>query len=349
MSDPSNFVTDPPSVIVKVINTAREDVNGQLGLVLNYQSDRQRYLVQCMTNSELGTLALKPQNLAKASTMESVKAQFIYMKDSPYMRRQYQQYYQKAQSYLPPQVKPEYAAFGSLLLLFVGGYFFGFTKLTVLISLVAIVALIVLPDLLSSTAVSWKVILRNFPTRCRELTEQTVPFLKGKISNRVAMMAVLMMLTLGGRTLFTSSMPKKIAPMDLDKEGPSSSASLSMDSIKEYYKLGFEDATAGKSFGSSIPTTTSSQVSSDEELLRELDDMDDIPIDYTKDPDNKKSAFGMSQAMSLFLLARTLGGLAQGPDGSWNVAHVAANIQTMDTWKWGLVGYGLYNVLSPLF
>lgn len=45
-NDPSGYLTGSnPSTIVKLINTAREDMNNKLGIVVQFNSDRGRYLV----------------------------------------------------------------------------------------------------------------------------------------------------------------------------------------------------------------------------------------------------------------------------------------------------------------
>ena len=39
MSDPSGFMTSPPSTYVKVVNTARDDMNGQFGLIIGWNNE----------------------------------------------------------------------------------------------------------------------------------------------------------------------------------------------------------------------------------------------------------------------------------------------------------------------
>merc|ERR1712159_313985 len=45
-TDPLNILGNPPSTFVKVHGTSRDDVNGLLGLAIQYNSERGRYMVQ---------------------------------------------------------------------------------------------------------------------------------------------------------------------------------------------------------------------------------------------------------------------------------------------------------------
>lgn len=53
MRDPRGYITSPPSAVVKVIGTARDDINGLLGIAISYNIERERYLVH-MTDSQVG-------------------------------------------------------------------------------------------------------------------------------------------------------------------------------------------------------------------------------------------------------------------------------------------------------
>jgi hypothetical protein len=70
--DPSGYVTNPPSVVVKVTETTRDDINGLLGIAISYNVERERYLVH-MTLTQ-STMALKKENMVKANMMESYRA-----------------------------------------------------------------------------------------------------------------------------------------------------------------------------------------------------------------------------------------------------------------------------------
>jgi hypothetical protein len=82
--DPSGYVTSPPSVVVKVLETGRDDINGLLGIVVSYNMERERYLVH-MADSQ-STMALRKENLGKANMLESYLCQWQRLKNDPRVR-----------------------------------------------------------------------------------------------------------------------------------------------------------------------------------------------------------------------------------------------------------------------
>jgi hypothetical protein len=79
--DPSGYVTSPPSIVVKVLDTGRDDINGLLGIVVSYNMERERYLVH-MADSQ-STMALRKENLGKANVLESYLCQWQRLKNDP--------------------------------------------------------------------------------------------------------------------------------------------------------------------------------------------------------------------------------------------------------------------------
>lgn len=331
MADPLNLISNPPSTVVKVQGTARDDVNGQLGIAIQYAADRGRYVVHMVSTQT--TMALKPDNVAKASTFESYQAQFQQVMKDPRMRREITRYYNMAQSKLG--VKPEYAASALLLVVLLAMYFVGFTPTLMLISVVMIVGLIIGPDVMNSA--SPQLIAQNFPLRCRQTIEQSAPFLKGRLSNAVAAAIVILMLAFGVRTLFVSQ-GKSAAPASLDSAARSIHLS---PRFEDAYKNGFEDASKGNAFGTSLSSGASAASGASPITTEEDYSFYDTP----SSPPSSKPSFGFSQAMSAFMIYRTVMELGNDPATGFSVRTAMANARVMDTWKLGILGFSCYNVV----
>mmetsp|Transcript_25420 Transcript_25420/g.37538 ORF Transcript_25420/g.37538 Transcript_25420/m.37538 type:complete len:350 (-) Transcript_25420:53-1102(-) len=340
-TDPLNVITNPPQTIVKVHGiTSREEVNGQLGVAVQYNLERGRYTVHMVKTQT--TMALKTENLTKASTLETYQAQFTQITSDPRVRQQLVGYYNQVQRMLPGNMKPEYAAGGILVLLLTIMYFIGFTKTLMALSLLLLLGVIIGPDLLSG---DWKVVLHNFPRRCRETIETSAPFLRGKRfwNNRIAMGIVLVMLAFSTKALVTPT-KRPAASFNNNYSAPSPSISQSSSSsIEDAYKLGFDDATKGLEFGTSMPNTQKKR------SLAE-DDEDEIPYDYTSMPPpastSSSSPFGFSQVMSIFFLYRTATQLGGNPlSGQFSMEQFMLNVKTMPVWQMGMLGFSFYNLV----
>eukprot|EP00546_Thalassionema_frauenfeldii_P009606 CAMPEP_0178909844 /NCGR_PEP_ID=MMETSP0786-20121207/8764_1 /TAXON_ID=186022 /ORGANISM="Thalassionema frauenfeldii, Strain CCMP 1798" /LENGTH=336 /DNA_ID=CAMNT_0020582023 /DNA_START=50 /DNA_END=1060 /DNA_ORIENTATION=+ len=332
MSDPLNVISNPPTTIVKVQGTSRNEVNGQLGIALQYNADRGRYTIH-MVQSQT-SMALKPENLIKASTMETYQAQFQQLTKDPRIRQQFMQYYNQAQSMLG--MKPEYAAGVILVGLILVMYFVGFSKTLMALSMMLLILVIIGPDLFIERQ-PWNVVMSNFPRRCRESIETSLPAARGKLSNHVAAGIVVFMLAMSVKILLTS--PASAAK----PQAAFSTASASAARIEDAYKLGFEDAKNGAEYGTSLPTSKTAASSSDDDFMD-----DEIPYDYTNipSPTAKSSSFGFSQIMSLFYLYRTATQLGNDPaGGNFSLQRLMANLRGMEIWQMGILGFSLYNLV----
>jgi hypothetical protein len=198
-NDPLNILRNPPSTVVKVQGTARDDVNGSLGIALQFKSERGRYVVHLIQSQT--QMAIKPENLVPASTLETYQAQFQQIIKDPTIRQDLRRYYNTAQSHLRG-VKPEYAAAVLLIVLIGITYVVGFTKTLMALSMIMLVGLVIAPDVLNGA--SYQVMAQNFPSRCREVMEQTAPVLRGRLNNQVAAGILVAMLVLSGRALLAS-------------------------------------------------------------------------------------------------------------------------------------------------
>lgn len=206
-NDPLNIIRNPPSTVVKVQGTGREDLNGSLGIALQFNTERGRYVVHLIQSQT--QVAFKAENLIPASTLETYQAQFQQLVKDPTIRRDLTRYYNTAQAKLGG-VKPEYAAAVVLVVLIGITYVVGFTKTLMALSMIMLVGLVVAPDVLNGA--SYQVMAQNFPLRCREMMEQTAPILRGRLNNQVAVGIMVAMLVLSGRTLLAS--PQSAATAD---------------------------------------------------------------------------------------------------------------------------------------
>jgi hypothetical protein len=188
--DPSGYVTSPPSVIVKVVGTARDDINGLLGLVGSFNMDREQYLVH-MTESQ-STMALKKENLTRANMIEFCQCQFQQLRNDPRVREKFAYYVSVCRQYVAPMDLSKVIggiACGWLYLLFRAGIAktIMFTLLTILLlvmiapdvfskaSPVSPVCPLFLPVFLTSLSIiildsvsMQRVIIKNFPDRAKE-------------------------------------------------------------------------------------------------------------------------------------------------------------------------------------
>lgn len=338
--DPSGFISSPPSVAVKVVGTARDDINGLFGIVISYNIDRERYLVH-MTKSQ-STMALKKENLVRASMMETYQAQFEQLRNDPRVREKMTQYWTLCQQHVAPlNLTHVLAGVATMwLLLF---YFIGFTKTTMVTSLIILLLVIAGPDLLARS--SPQVLIQNFPDRARVIIEQQLPILRGKISNQIAVGVVVLLVFICIQSLFFtggSSKPR----MPPAPEIPVMDRPL----IERYYEMGFHDATKGHERGFSLVRELESLNLLDVDQPLELDEYGNpkLPPPPAEKPKSFISKFSsLSNIASMFFLYRSVVDL--GTDQSTNlfsVGQLAANLQhNTEWWRKALLALSLYNVL----
>lgn len=352
MSDPSDFVRNPPSVIVKVQNTSQESMNGQLGVVVQYNQDRGRYLVHMAETQQ--TVALKPENLVKGNILDQMKAQYTLLTKDPRVGQEIQKYYSLFKSKLPAGVAPEHVGFLLVILLVTSMYFLGFTRVVMSLSIILMLGLIVAPDVFTTNgqSINWRLVASNFPGRCRHVIEQTVPMARNKLSDRAAAGLVLAFLVFSARAIVSSPAAAAAAARRPSSPLPPQTSKSMAISIQDAYKLGFDDANTGKLFGTSLPEETISS-SSSSSLLYE-DDLQ--PIDYRSydlpPPMTKPwySKLGIWQVMSALNIGRTLYEVGRDPvAGSFSPQRAFANLQTAEPMKLGLLGLSVYNVLKVFF
>ena len=353
-TDPLNILGNPPSTFVKVHGTSRDDVNGLLGLAIQYNSERGRYMVQmALPSASTGhsnSMALKPENLQRASTFESCKARFWLLKNDPRLRQELTHYYNLVDNqYLPANIKPEHAAGGLGILLLVAVYTLGFSRTMMLCSLTLLLAMLVGPDLVSTSAVGasnkLQLVVQNFPRRCKEFIDHSLPqSLKEKVTvtNNVAAGIMIVLLLLSFKALITPTQSR--APPVPPSSSNGGSSIPSRLSIEQAYKLGFQDANDGKEFGSSMYSSIDTETPYDAMDPLFLED------DYQPPQQKRSGGFGLSQVLSLFAIYRMVTELGGNPmDGTFSTQRLIANAKATEPWRLGLFGLAVYNILKVLF
>jgi len=346
MSDPSNFVRNPPSVIVKVCNTSQESVNGQLGVVIQYNEDRGRYLVHMAQSQQ--TIALKPENLVQGNTIDQVKAQYLLLTKDPRVRQEIQKYYSLAKSKLPPSVKPEYAAIFLGLLLLLGIFALGFTRFIMIISMLLLLGMIIGPDVVAGGRLNfnWRIIASNFPGRCRIVLEQMIPMARGKVSDKMAAGIVALLLLFSARAIVFPTTGRGVSSSPATANPTRSSLST-----HAAYKLGFDDAGSGRDFGFSLPESGTASASS------AMYDPELPPFDYPgadfsayAPPKAWHQKLGMWQVMSILNVGRTVFEAGRDPtSGVFSFQFAMTNLRQAPPMKLGLLGFSVYNIVKVFF
>lgn len=369
-ADPSGFVTDPPSTIVKIVNIgARPELNGQCGIVLSYSVDRSRYLVSVFSGSN-DPIAFKPENLVRATFVEKTKAHFSMAKqqlsllmNDPAVRERLRRAYATIDRRLPGPAKPEHLAVALCFLFVLSVYFLGFTKTILATSMITMVPLIAVQDVVAGA--DFQTIRRNFPGRCRENIESSVPLLRGKVSDRMALGAVLALLAMCGKVLVTPSRPaaRFVAPPAVTPAAQTSPSAAGGRDMEEIYKLGYQDGKANADYGHSLPahslpgdldtprdlsSSSAARTTSTSSAIPMEDDYDPT-IDYGTVPKTGMSKFGFGTMMSIVYLFNQSKTLGTTPEGSWDFRLFVANAKAMEPWKLGLVGLSLYRIVTALF
>eukprot|EP00977_Amphora_coffeiformis_P009264 scaffold2103_cov185-Amphora_coffeaeformis.AAC.9 len=347
MSDPNGWVTNPPATIVKVVNTSREVLNGKLGIVLAYQSDRGRYVIAMAVSQE--QVSLKPDNLVKGSWMEQLQAQYEFMKNNPQVQQQLQTYYRRVQQMTGQ--KPEYVAAAAGVVLLACIYFFGFSRIMLVVSFAMLVALVVQPDLASGR--SARDVVRNAPMRFKETIRQNVPMIGHRIANSNmltglvfgVMMFFFVNALVGGGGASRAAAPMTPGGGAATPYVPTTKPVMDRKMLEDYYKMGFYDGKDGLDFGTSLPVV-------EIELPKGVDagsNFDWVPPPVAPTPSILSKLTNWSSMLSLYVVGSTLYKAGQTADGGFDPQLMVANLRMLDAWKQGMLALSVYRLVSPFF
>ena len=343
MSDPNGWVTQPPATMVKVVNTSRDVLNGKLGIVLAYQSDRGRYVVLMTVTQE--QVSLKPDNLVKGSWTEQLQAQFEIMQNNPQVQQQIRSIYNRVQT--ATGVKPEYVAAAAGLALLALFYLVGFSRVMMVISFCLLVGILVQPDI--QAGATPQQMARNAPRRFKEMIRQNVPMVGDRIANSDILTGLAAGLILfffvnalvGGRK--APAPPATTTGSSYNHVATTTKRVADRALLEEYYKLGFDDGQAGKDFGSSLPAVEPKGVDPD----YSWPGSDYVPPTTSSSLLSKFTNW--SSLLSLYVVGSTLVNAGRTADGGFDPSLMLANLRMLDPWKQGMLALSVYRLVAPLF
>ncbi|KAL7530535.1 hypothetical protein ACHAWF_003420 [Thalassiosira exigua] len=390
--DPSHYLPAanggrPPLLKVQNIS-ARPELNGRFGQAVSFSAGR--YVVALLDAATAAAAAaggagpqptmlkLKPENLAEAGFLDQMKFGAGMAAESA---KAYasgpaaQEWSRRIADSLPPalrsRVTPQQALVGaavSMFLLLVLVYYslgriVGFSKLFTLLTLVALILAVSSPDWMEGLRAGkpLPLIVRgaasNFVRRWRENIISATGY--ANVSERMALASLVLLLIFSGKVLLTptpSGPPRRPdSPVAGGAQGPPPRPP--QYDLEHIYKLGFEDATSGKEFGTSLPEDIAKYNAAQEEALpgtkEQYSDDENFEWAYNPPPPPPRragSGLGMGTLLSTFTLYRFGKDLATSPDGSvvFDLQYIAARLRTIEPWRLGILGMSLYRVVVAL-
>lgn len=385
--DPSHYLSaangGKPPPLLKLQNiTARPELNGQFGQAIAFQAGR--YLVALHAGAQPAMLKLKPENLTEAGSVDQLKfgAGMLFKTakehvDGPAVR----EWGERIAERLPPaargRVTPERALAGAAIavlsmvfsVFFVVGRFVGFTRLFVVVSLVALMLAVSSPDWMEGYKARkpFKLVAqgaaRNFTRRWKDNLVNMTGY--DNISDKMALVSLVAVLLFSGKVLMTPppqsrppqmpNMPMGGNTMNMQTTSPHVAPKYDLEYI---YKLGFDDAKSNNEFGTSLPEDIIEYNAAQESNVPPADQYNDGNNDNfdwaynppPPPPPQSKSTLGMGTMLSLFTLYRFGKDVVTGPDGSLvlDPQYVMAKLRSIETWRLGMMGMSLYRVVTAL-
>jgi uncharacterized protein YlbG (UPF0298 family) len=393
--DPKGWVQNPPSVFVKVQGvTSRATLNGKYGLIMQYVSEKQRYTVVLCESQEI--VSLKVENLQVCTFLEKFPAYTQMIRHNPDIQRQYQKVTQQVQQRLPKGMKLSYA----LVLLLVGlvflWYMMGWSKLLLLGTVGIMIMTMIGPDLMEGKDL--RSIVRSAPLRYRDLVRTQIPYVGPTLASRssylmiitVVFLTLLLYSFLGTPTnsMFwnhrrraasttrsmstTRSIPHPYHHTNDVVTTTSVSSRQLLDTDNDaravpppeyYYQLGFDDATKGSDFGTSLPKKV--KAAKEDVILNDDGTTTDIDEEEEEDPyawssstgrrsdtttrgqKAKTTPFSISTIMAMFTIYRIVQPLAYNTNtGQYDWQLLLANVQHLDMWKYGILAFAFYRIVA---
>jgi hypothetical protein len=354
MSDPNNWITDPPRTIVQIHGTSRDSLNGQLGLVVSYSNNKLRYvtvLTKSPTHTATEPYSFKPENLKQASWLQTLQGHYQLVVYNPRVREELRRTQQLVQQHTGLSLAQ--VALLVLVVLGVLWYALGFARTLLLSSATVLVAFLTVPVYVQTGSVRRAV--QQVPNQLRAVLMQSkLPFVQKMASSRallglvgalfVTCFVLGMMPPRQAATTarYTSYMPTwfnaaKVTTPDNDME-------------LYYYKLGFDDAAADRVYGTSLPNNKQHVTEGNGPRgVSSFDFADDAmpPPPKLRRP---SSSFGsIGTLMSAFVLFRTCNELGRDPStGTWSVQRMMANAQRLPVWRLGLLGLSTYRIVKAI-
>lgn len=365
-SDPNGWVTNPPSTFVVIQNTSRAELNGQVGVAIQYLQDR--YIVVLTQAPRSEPKSFKAEHLRKATWSEQLRAQYTLMMNDPTVQRQMQQILLKVKQMTG--LEPQYVV-GLLMVLILGSvWFLGFRRTVLLLSFSLMMGMVLVPTYIETNNI--KGALQRAPQRLRLiLLESNLPF-AAKIASSNLYMALLVGLLVA---FFVSGMlPQATGPARSQSMTTSAAdmsswfskanqqvPSIALADMDRFYKLGFDDAIDQRPFGASLSQVKTESIEAQpaqppgphrDEAAGEAIDPYDPSFGAIPLPKKSKAAslFTISNAMCVFAIVRTVNELGRdGADGHLDWRRLWANLQVQPVWRLGLLGVSVYRLAAAVF
>ena len=344
---------------------SKPELNGRFGQAVSFAGGR--YVVAVIDSSHSQQdqpqfLKLKPDNLEEATQFDQLKFGARMMAESAkeFARGpKIDEYGNRVISALPlslgSKLTPKTALFACaaisqlvlLMVLKLVGRVVGVWKVFVFVSMVAFVLSIASPDIVDGMRANKpysliaKSAARNLGMRWKEQVAQMTGF---RISDRMALGLLVALLLFCGKVLLTttrSTPPRPPRP---------STPPIPQYDLEYIYKLGFEDATASREFGASLPDN----VAVEADLTQPIDQYEyekpNYEMPYDPQPKARGSSFGVGSMLSMFTIYRFGKDLITSPDGQivTDPAYIMARLRQMESWRLGLLAMSAYRVVKSL-
>lgn len=378
----------PPLLKIRGIS-ARPELNGRFGQAVSFSADRYVVaLLDAATAAAAASagagggpggpqpsfVKLRPENLAAAGRMDQLRfgAGMLAESAKAYVAGPTAQGWGRRMMDAMPaplraRMTPSRALLGAaiaaqsvlVLVYLLLGRFLGNTKLFTLVSLLALVLAVSSPDWTEGLRANkpFKLIAtgaaKNFPRRWKENLSGMTGY--PNISERVALASLVFVLLFSGKVLLTPAPPSvglpPRMPGDASTGGPRRTprAPPRYD-LEHIYKLGYDDATSGKEFGTSLPEDIVEYNASNEAGLSSARDRYDDFEWVPPPPPRSKPSLGMGTIFSMMTLYRFGKDVVTSPDDRivFDPAFVMARLKSMEPWRLGMLGFSLYRVVMAL-
>lgn len=379
--DPSHFLATsnggkPPLLKLQNIS-AKPELNGQFGQAVSYSAGR--YVVAVITAEVAATMAqgnnavepsylkLKPENLIEATNFEQLKfgaavaVQHVkLLMKSPYA----QEKGSYLMSLMPPSIQakltPEKAIIAAAIVMLLNimlvfkilSGWINFTKIFTFLSLIGLLLAISSPDWMEGLKAGkpLKLIAKsaalNAPSRFKQMLIDMTGY--RNITDRMALGLLVAMLLWSGKILVTpAARPTRLQPHTPSNAGMQQRGHrVPQYDLEHIYKMGWDDAQAGKDFGTSLPKDTQ------EDTALKPNGVDASSFDWAYDPPppppKQKSSFGMGTMLSIFTLYRFGKDIVVTPDGQLMLDpnYIMMRLRNIEPWRLGLMGMSLYRVIN---
>ena len=187
--DPHQYVTNPPSTFVKLCNiTKKPELNGKYGLIVQYDSTPQRYMVVlCTQQQQQSYLALKFENIQKCiSFYDKSISQYQMILYNPQLQLQMdtvhqyilqqivQPFFRRCYIPLTPQIQYFYYFMSVILLIL--WYFIGLTKFLIVSTVLFVVLSLIGSDLIQQKANLHTLVLHTLPNQYTKMIQNELSY-----------------------------------------------------------------------------------------------------------------------------------------------------------------------------